>query len=228
MAAETQQAAIPIINIAAPRASLTGVLRVNANNLEPEGFGLIPDEELQLSKAPSVKVGALCFPESTPVADAIEVFQCNRGVPGLCSERNDLLAYDVISVAGESCFSSGQQFDHSTDTASRMLCLFPLEIGANEGVTTMHMLGVSATEELLFLAVGDYGKAVDSSVNPNNSIVGKVNCLDILRERDSQVDLMFSHEKTSITELPVRQILGKPGFSAKSNALDTSVHSADA
>jgi hypothetical protein len=221
--AEIQTMPVVIGGVPTPGTPFAGVLRINIDDLEAYSFGFIPNKLFQLSKAPPVQVGALLFPKASAVPNAFQVFQRNRRVPGLCGTVDNLLANDVVGVAGTPCLSPGQPLEHPTNATSRMRCLVPLEIRTNEGIPSTKMFRIATPEEPLLLAVGDGRQVIDPPIDTDDSVIGVVNDRNLSFEGDGQVHLPVLEEESSIPTSPVGQIPGDVGFPLEGDPLDPSV-----
>lgn len=219
--------AITSVSISTTRTTLAGVSGFNGDHAKTFTFGLVADELLKLVEGPSVEVCALFLSELSPVADTLQILNCNRRVSCLFSKDNDPLADNMVHILHKPRFSSRQPFQRPTNTPGRTLCLSLLEAGAGFGVSFPNMLNMTTTKEPGAIPIGGDCKNIDAPVNTHNCVVGTDNRLDFALERNRNENLVFPDEQACIAKPPAGEIFRKLGFPPKRNALDPPVNRGD-
>lgn len=211
------------IGESATRASLGGVPGIDLNYFEAQVLGLVMEKAFKLEERPTIEIGSLGLAEPSPIADAVELLNCNRWIAGSLSKFNDSLADDMIGIAGKALLSTGQPFLRTTDAPGALLCLLPLEIGADLRISIADMLDLTPAEEAGLPAIGRDGNVIDAPVNTNDCVVGLLDRRCFLFEGDREIHLPLADEQSGISQLPILEIFRELGSTMISNLFNTAI-----
>jgi hypothetical protein len=221
----SKQVSAPVArrDISAARAAFARVARVNLDHRHAAFFSLVLDEEHQLPVSPAVDFGPLGLPQA-PLANAVELFDREDRAPGLFSKTDDGATDFVIDGLHEPRLSAGQPFQQPAHGMRRMLCLFPLESGANMQVAVTRVLGMPAPAPIVASAIRRSGKHIDSAVDADDSIVRRSLFRNLLFKRQHQKYFATAHQKATVAEGPivefilqVRRARERDGFTASAH-----------
>jgi hypothetical protein len=139
--ADEKLSSLPVrpFSVAALIALLAGVLRINKDPEHTASFRLVSDESPELVKAPRVHAVTLIFLSPYPVANAIEVFECNPA-SGAFSQRYHRFGNYMIRVSREPLLFLAALLQEPFSAFSALL----LQLASQRMIAMSHLVDVGA------------------------------------------------------------------------------------